>query len=86
MSELIEMLFWLWTWVGQHVLHGAHWRHLANAIEPFVHDQLLFLIQVYSISCYFPLFVDAVHDMLCLQWLDTVGWTSGRGMWPVKTE
>ena len=36
-AELIEMPFGLWTWVSprKHVLHGAaHWRHLANTIEP----------------------------------------------------
>jgi len=37
MVELIEMLFGIWTQVSprNHVLHGgAHWRHLANTIEP----------------------------------------------------
>jgi len=36
MAEMIEVLFGLWVWVGprKHVLiAGAHWRHLANAIE-----------------------------------------------------
>jgi len=38
MAEPIEMLFGMWTRVGQrnyHVLDaGAHWRHLENTIEP----------------------------------------------------
>ena len=35
-AEPIEMPFGLWTRVGRrkYVLHGAHWRHLANTIEP----------------------------------------------------
>jgi len=36
-AEPIEMPFGIWTRVGprKHVLCGdAHWRHLANAIEP----------------------------------------------------
>jgi len=36
-AEPIEMPFGLWTRVGprEHVLHaGAHWRNLANTIEP----------------------------------------------------
>ena len=38
-AELIEMLFGMWTQVGptKRVLdRGAHWRHLANAIEPSI--------------------------------------------------
>ena len=37
-AELIEMPLSLWTLVlRNHVLDGgAHWRHLANMIEPFV--------------------------------------------------
>jgi len=38
-AERIEMLFGLRTWVGprKHVLDkGAHWRHLANTIEPSI--------------------------------------------------
>ena len=36
-AELIEMLFGMWTRVGpgKDILdESAHWRHLANAIEP----------------------------------------------------
>jgi len=36
-AEPIEMLFAIWTWVGlrKHALNGgAHWRHMANKIEP----------------------------------------------------
>jgi len=38
-AEPIEMTLGLWTQVGRskHVLHGrAHWRHLANTVEPSV--------------------------------------------------
>jgi len=40
-AEPIEMVFGLWTRVGQrkHELHGgAHWRHLANTTELSVCD------------------------------------------------
>jgi len=36
-SELIKMLFGMWTWVGpkKHVLDGGSlWHHLMNMIEP----------------------------------------------------
>ena len=38
MAELIEMSFGLWTCVGRrkHVVHGGHWRNLANTNEPSV--------------------------------------------------
>ena len=39
MAEPIEMPFGLWTRVGprKHVLHrGAHRRHLANTIDPYM--------------------------------------------------
>jgi len=37
-AEPIEMVFGLLTRVDQrqHMLHGAHWRHLANTSEPSV--------------------------------------------------
>jgi len=34
---LVGLPYTIWTWVGprKHVLRGcAHWRHLANTIEP----------------------------------------------------
>jgi len=37
MAEPVEMQFGLWTQMGprKDVFHGdAHWRHLANMIEP----------------------------------------------------
>jgi len=39
MAKPIEMLFGLWTRVGErkHEMHwGAHWRNLANTTEPSV--------------------------------------------------
>ena len=39
MAEPIEMPCGIWTWVSpsRHLLgEGAHWRHLANTIEPSV--------------------------------------------------
>jgi len=37
-AEPMEMAFGMWTKVGprKHVLDGAHWRHLAITIEPFM--------------------------------------------------
>jgi len=37
-AELIEMPFVLWIrWVEESMCYmGAHWRHLANTIEPFL--------------------------------------------------
>ena len=39
-AEPIEMPFGIWTRVGptKHVLMGAHWRNLANTIEPSMHS------------------------------------------------
>jgi len=36
-----QMSFGIWTWVGsrKHAWWGAHWRHLANTIEPHVWQQ-----------------------------------------------
>jgi len=37
MAELIKVPFGIWTRMGprKHILDGAaHWRHLANTIEP----------------------------------------------------
>jgi len=53
MAEQIEMPFGMWTQVcrRKHVLDGgAHWRHLANTIEPSVCSGSAALYQIYRIS------------------------------------
>jgi len=47
-AEPIEMPFLLWTRVGRrkHLLHGAHWRHLANTTEPSMCSSDVALCQI----------------------------------------
>ena len=55
MAEPIEMPFRLWTWVGpwKHVLDGgAHWRNLANTIEPSMCGGDAALRQINLTTCY----------------------------------
>jgi len=54
-AEPMEMLFGIWTWVGprKHVLGGdAHWRHLANTIEPSMCDGNVACCQITLTTCY----------------------------------
>jgi len=53
-AERIETLFGLWIWVGprKHVLHGAHWCHLANTVELPVCGGNAALCQISLITCY----------------------------------
>ena len=54
--EPIEMPFGIWTWVGpsKHVLgRSAHWRHLANTIEPSMCSGNAACCQITLTTCYF---------------------------------
>ena len=54
-AEPIEMLFGMWSRLGHrnHVLDGcAHWRHLANAIEPPICGDDVALCQITLTTCY----------------------------------
>jgi len=55
MAEPIEMPFGLRTWVGRrkHVLHGAHWCHLANTTETSVCSGNAALCQITLTTCYY---------------------------------
>jgi len=72
-AEPIEMLFWLWTWLGprKHVLDGsARWHHLVNMIEPSMYgskaalchifDHLLLLFGRFACTTY-------IHAACCFQ-------------------
>jgi len=69
MAEPIVMLFGLCTLLGprKHLLEGAHWRNLANAIEPFMCG---------GDAAFLPNYFDHLLLsllLLCLQCFDTVG-------------
>ena len=53
-AEPIEMVFGLLTGVGRrrHMLHGTHWRHLANTSEPSVCGGDAALCQITLATCY----------------------------------
>jgi len=48
MAEPVEMPFGMWTRLGprNHVFDGAHWRHLANTVEPSVFGSDAALYQI----------------------------------------
>jgi len=53
-AEPIEMLLGIWSWVcpGNHVFDGsAHWRHMANTIEPSMCGGAAALCQVTLTIC-----------------------------------
>jgi len=53
-AKHIEMTFEMWNWVDQRkrVLDGsAHWRNLANTIEPFMRGGDAALCQITLITC-----------------------------------
>jgi len=60
MAELIEFGMWIQVDPRKHVLDGgAHWRHLANMIEPSIFGSDVVLCQIttayyyyYYYSCY----------------------------------
>jgi len=84
-AEPIEMPFGMWTWVGprKHILdRGAHWRHLANMIEPSMcsgmqpFSKLLWPLDYYFICTYcMALFGSTVYAVVNLPVCPFIGWT-----------
>jgi len=57
-AEPVEMSYGMWTQVGRrkHVLGGAaHWRHLANTIEPSMFGGDAALCQIVLTTCFLVL-------------------------------
>jgi len=80
------MPFGLWTRLGRrkHVLHGAHWRHLANTIELSVCVSDAALCQITLTTCYYTeksdRTLEAVRSRSTLTW-DRTKYRSRSRLW-----
>jgi len=83
-AELIDMLFGMWTRVGDprnHVSDGsAHWRNLANTIEPSMSGGDAALGQITLTTCYYIIIVVVIIIIMSSDTQRVAWWRNGFGV------